>query len=163
MERARRVALGQIGPCKFDRLHPVDLIACLCIDRPAEFGRRRVPCGDALEPFRRIADARHSRPGHRPVSNLHDVRGAPDLYDDGGFSGGSLERAGLKRLRADIEAGWVDTIIVYKVDRLTRSLADFAKTVDVLDAAGASFVSITQSFNTTTSMQVDGRAVTARL
>jgi site-specific DNA recombinase len=76
----------------------------------------------------------------------------PDLYDDGGFSGGSMDRPGLKRLLADIQAGKVDTIIVYKVDRLTRSLADFAKIVDVLDAAGASFVSITQSFNTTTSM-----------
>jgi DNA invertase Pin-like site-specific DNA recombinase len=76
----------------------------------------------------------------------------PDLFDDGGFSGGSMERPGLKRLLADIQAGKVDTIIVYKVDRLTRSLADFAKIVDVLDAAGASFVSITQSFNTTTSM-----------
>ena len=76
----------------------------------------------------------------------------PDLYDDGGFSGGSMERPGLKRLLADIEAGRVDVIVVYKVDRLTRSLADFAKIVDVLDARGASFVSITQAFNTTTSM-----------
>ena len=76
----------------------------------------------------------------------------PDLYDDGGFSGGSMERPGLKQLLADIEAGKVDTIIVYKVDRLTRSLADFAKIVDVFDAANASFVSITQSFITTTSM-----------
>ena len=76
----------------------------------------------------------------------------PDAYDDGGFSGGSMERPGLKRLLADVEAGRVDTIIVYKVDRLTRSLADFAKIVEVLDARGASFVSITQSFNTTTSM-----------
>jgi site-specific DNA recombinase len=76
----------------------------------------------------------------------------PDLYDDGGFSGGSMERPGLKRLMADIEANKVDVIIVYKVDRLTRSLADFAKIVDVLDAAGASFVSITQVFNTTSSM-----------
>jgi DNA invertase Pin-like site-specific DNA recombinase len=76
----------------------------------------------------------------------------PDLYDDGGFSGGTMERPGLKRLLADVEAGKVDTIVVYKVDRLTRSLADFAKIVDILDAAGASFVSITQAFNTTTSM-----------
>ncbi len=76
----------------------------------------------------------------------------PDLYDDGGFSGGSMERPGLKRLLGDIEAGRVDVIVVYKVDRLTRSLADFAKIVDVLDAKGASFVSITQAFNTTTSM-----------
>lgn len=76
----------------------------------------------------------------------------PDLYDDGGFSGGSMERPGLKRLLADIEAGRVDVIVVYKVDRLTRSLADFARIVDVLDTKGASFVSITQAFNTTTSM-----------
>jgi len=75
-----------------------------------------------------------------------------DLYDDGGFSGGSMERPGLKRLLGNIEAGRVDVIVVYKVDRLTRSLADFAKIVDVLDARGASFVSITQASNTTTSM-----------
>ncbi|PTQ13329.1 hypothetical protein CLG96_04305 [Sphingomonas oleivorans] len=76
----------------------------------------------------------------------------PGRYDDGGFSGGTMERPGLKRLLADIEAGRVDVIVVYKVDRLTRSLADFAKIVDVLDARGASFVSITQAFNTTSSM-----------
>lgn len=77
---------------------------------------------------------------------------APGHYDDGGFSGGNMQRPGLVRLMADIEAGKVDTIVVYKVDRLTRNLADFAKIVDVLDAKEASFVSITQSFNTTTSM-----------
>ncbi|KQN19592.1 hypothetical protein ASE86_12195 [Sphingomonas sp. Leaf33] len=76
----------------------------------------------------------------------------PGTYDDGGFSGGSMERPGLKRLLADIESGRVDVIVVYKVDRLTRSLADFAKIVEVLDARGASFVSVTQAFNTTTSM-----------
>ena len=76
----------------------------------------------------------------------------PEPYDDGGFSGGTMERPALKRLLAAVRAGAVDIIIVYKVDRLTRSLADFAKIVDVLDAAGASFVSITQAFNTTTSM-----------
>ena len=58
----------------------------------------------------------------------------PELYDDGGFSGGNMERPGLKRLMADVEAGKVDVIVVYKVDRLTRSLADFAKIVEVLDA-----------------------------
>ncbi|WP_374388003.1 recombinase family protein [Sandaracinobacter sp.] len=73
-------------------------------------------------------------------------------YDDGGFSGGSMERPGLKMLLADIAAGKIDVVVVYKVDRLTRSLADFAKIVEVLDARGASFVSVTQSFNTTTSM-----------
>jgi len=73
-------------------------------------------------------------------------------YDDGGFSGGSMERPALKRLLTDVAARKVDTIVVYKIDRLTRSLNDFAKIVDVLDAAGASFVSVTQAFNTTTSM-----------
>lgn len=77
---------------------------------------------------------------------------APGIYDDGGFSGGTMERPGLKRLLAEVEAGRVDVIVVYKVDRLTRSLADFAKIVEVLDAQGASFVSVTQAFNTTTSM-----------
>jgi DNA invertase Pin-like site-specific DNA recombinase len=75
-----------------------------------------------------------------------------DRYDDGGFSGGNMERPGLKRLLADVEAGRVDIILLYKIDRLTRSLTDFARIVDVLDRAEASFVSITQSFNTTTSM-----------
>ncbi len=75
-----------------------------------------------------------------------------DLYDDGGLSGGTLERPALKRLLADIEAGKVRIVVVYKVDRLTRSLADFAKIVEVFDAHGASFVSVTQQFNTTTSM-----------
>jgi DNA invertase Pin-like site-specific DNA recombinase len=73
-------------------------------------------------------------------------------YDDGGFSGGSMLRPGLKALLADIEAGLVDVIVVYKVDRLTRSLADFAKIVEQLDSKQASFVSVTQAFNTTTSM-----------
>ncbi len=73
-------------------------------------------------------------------------------YDDGGFSGGNMERPGLKALLAEVDAGHVDVIVVYKVDRLTRSLADFAKIVERLDAKQASFVSVTQAFNTTTSM-----------
>jgi site-specific DNA recombinase len=73
-------------------------------------------------------------------------------YDDGGYSGGSMNRPGLQRLLADIEAGRVDVVVVYKVDRLTRSLADFAKLVEIFDRRGVSFVSITQQFNTTTSM-----------
>ncbi|MES2987948.1 MAG: recombinase family protein [Pseudomonadota bacterium] len=76
----------------------------------------------------------------------------PCDYEDGGFSGGNMSRPGLKRLLADIDAGKVDVIVVYKVDRLTRSLADFAKIVEVLDAKQASFVSVTQAFNTTSSM-----------
>src|SRR5580704_1436048 len=73
-------------------------------------------------------------------------------YDDGGFSGGNMERPALQRLLADIQGGRIDIIVVYKVDRLTRSLADFAKMVEVFDAQGASFVAVTQQFNTTTSM-----------
>ena len=74
------------------------------------------------------------------------------MYDDGGLSGGTLERPALRRLLADIEAGRIDTVVVYKVDRLTRSLGDFAKIVDVFDNRGVSFVSVTQQFNTTSSM-----------
>ncbi len=76
----------------------------------------------------------------------------PTLYDDGGFSGGNMERPALASLLADVDAGKIDTVVVYKVDRLTRSLADFARIVDRLDGAGISFVSVTQAFNTTTSM-----------
>src|SRR5271155_5305215 len=75
-----------------------------------------------------------------------------DRYDDGGFSGGSMDRPALQKLLVDVQARRIDVIVVYKVDRLTRSLADFAKLVETFDAHGVSFVSVTQSFNTTTSM-----------
>ena len=75
-----------------------------------------------------------------------------DDYDDGGFSGGNMERPALKRLMADIDAGTIDIVVVYKIDRLTRSLADFSKMVEVFERHGVSFVSVTQQFNTTTSM-----------
>lgn len=75
----------------------------------------------------------------------------PDMYDDGGLSGGTMERPALQRLLNDIKAGKVRIVVAYKVDRLTRSLADFAKIVDVLAEHDASFVSVTQQFNTTTS------------
>src|SRR6266540_5783304 len=73
-------------------------------------------------------------------------------YDDGGYSGGNTDRPALKHLLEDVKAGKVDVIVVYKVDRLTRSLADFAKLVQLFDQRGVSFVSVTQQFNTTTSM-----------
>ena len=76
----------------------------------------------------------------------------PDHYDDGGFSGGSMERPALQKLLTDIRSGRIDVVIVYKVDRLTRSLADFAKLVELFDAYKVSFVSVTQAFNTTSSM-----------
>ena len=75
-----------------------------------------------------------------------------EKYDDGGYSGGNLERPALKRLTADIRAGKVQTVVVYKVDRLTRSLSDFAKLIELFEARGVTFVSVTQAFNTTTSM-----------
>jgi len=73
-------------------------------------------------------------------------------YDDAGFSGATMDRPALRRLLAEIAAGRVDTVVVYKIDRLTRSLTDFAKIVEILDARSTSFVSVTQQFNTTTSM-----------
>jgi site-specific DNA recombinase len=76
----------------------------------------------------------------------------PAHYDDGGYSGGTMERPALQRLLQDVEAKKVNVIVVYKVDRLTRSLADFAKIVEALDSHGVSFVSVTQQFNTTSSM-----------
>src|SRR5260370_3569843 len=73
-------------------------------------------------------------------------------YDDGGFSGATMDRPALQELLADITGGRLDTVVVYKIDRLTRSLTDFAKIVEILDTKDASFVSVTQQFNTTTSM-----------
>jgi site-specific DNA recombinase len=73
-------------------------------------------------------------------------------YDDGGISGGTMERPGLQRLLSDIDAGLIDMVVIYKIDRLTRSLADFARLVERLEQRGCSFVSVTQAFNTSTSM-----------
>ena len=92
-------------------------------------------------------------------------------YDDGGLSGGTMERLALQQLLTDIGQGMVDIVVVYKVDRLTRSLADFAKMVEVFDARGVSFVAVTQQFNTITWMgrltlaqgHVDGRSGADRL
>src|SRR3981081_2994836 len=87
------------------------------------------------------------------LSQRHEGwRTVPARYDDGGYSGGTMERPALKRLLEDVEAKKVNVIVVYKVDRLTRSLSDFAKIVEALDARGVSFVSVTQQFNTTSSM-----------
>jgi len=76
----------------------------------------------------------------------------PDRYDDGAFSGASIDRPALQKMLAEIRAGKIDIVVVYKVDRLTRSLADFAKLVELFDEHSVSFVSVTQSFNTTSSM-----------
>ena len=108
---------------------------------------------DGLEQEYNSLDAQYDACTAYALSQRHEGwTVTKDRYDDGGFSGGTLERPGLKQLLADIEAGKVDIILLYKIDRLTRSLSDFAKIVEILDRKGASFVSITQSFNTTTSM-----------
>jgi DNA invertase Pin-like site-specific DNA recombinase len=93
---------------------------------------------------------RHCRPRAIALTSL--ARLVRTRYDDGGYSGGSTERPALQRLLADIRDRKIDIVVVYKVDRLTRSLADFAKLVELFDAHGVSFVSVTQQFNTTTSM-----------
>lgn len=121
------------------------------IQRCAVYTRKSTE--DGLEKEFNSLDAQYEACAAYALSQKHEGwELVPERYDDGGFSGGNMERPALKRLMADVAAGKVDIILVYKIDRLTRSLADFAKIVDVLDTAKASFVSITQSFNTTTSM-----------
>lgn len=108
---------------------------------------------DGLEQEYNSLDAQYDACAAYALSQRHEGwTVVSERYDDGGFSGGSMERPGLSRLLADIQSGKVNIILLYKIDRLTRSLSDFARIVDVLDKTGASFVSITQSFNTTTSM-----------
>jgi site-specific DNA recombinase len=113
----------------------------------------RKSCEEGLEQSFNSLDAQREACEAFIVSQRHEGwRIIPAQYDDGGYSGGNLERPALQRLLADVAAKQIDTIVVYKVDRLTRSLADFAKIIEALDTAGASFVSVTQQFNTTTSM-----------
>lgn len=108
---------------------------------------------DGLEQEYNSLDAQYDACAAYALSQRHEGWTLiSERYDDGGFSGGNMVRPGLNKLLADVGAGKVDIILLYKIDRLTRSLSDFARIVDVLDKAGASFVSITQSFNTTTSM-----------
>jgi len=108
---------------------------------------------EGLEQSFNSLDAQREACGAFIASQRHECwRALPARYDDGGYSGGNVERPALKRLLEDVQANKIDTIVVYKVDRLTRSLADFAKIVEALDARGVSFVSVTQQFNTTTSM-----------
>lgn len=108
---------------------------------------------EGLEQDFNSLDAQREACGAYVLSQKHEGWAElSDRYDDGGFSGGSMDRPGLIKLLNDVEAGRVDVIVVYKVDRLTRSLADFAKMVDLFDEAGVSFVSVTQAFNTTSSM-----------
>jgi len=124
-------------------------------------GKRQVRCAvytrksteEGLEQDFNSLDAQYEACAAYVSSQRHEgwtlIKGS---YDDGGYSGGTLERPALRRLLADVEARKIDVIVLYKVDRLTRALSDFARIVEVLDSRDASFVSVTQSFNTTTSM-----------
>jgi site-specific DNA recombinase len=128
---------------------------------PATRSSRRLRCAiytrkssdEGLEQAFNSLDAQREACAAFVLSQKHEGWSVlPTLYDDGGYSGGTLERPALKRLLADIADAKVDVVVVYKIDRLTRSLFDFAKIVEVFEARGVSFVSITQQFNTTTSM-----------
>lgn len=113
----------------------------------------RKSCEEGLEQSFNSLEAQREACQAFALSQRHEGwRVLPARYDDGGYSGGNLERPALKQLLEDVAAKKIDTIVVYKVDRLTRSLADFAKIIEALDAGGVSFVSVTQQFNTTTSM-----------
>ena len=127
----------------------------------AQTGRKTLRCAiytrksteEGLEQDFNSLDAQREACAAYALSQKHEGwTTLSDRYDDGGYSGGTMERPALSRLLAAVEAGKVDAVIVYKVDRLTRSLTDFARIVAIFDAAGVSFVSITQAFNTTTSM-----------
>ena len=99
--------------------------------------------------FNSLDAQREAAEAYIESQRLQGWRALPDRYDDGGFSGGDMERPGLQRLLADVDAGKVDVIVVYKIDRLSRSLLDFMKMIERFNEQGVSFVSVTQHFNTT--------------
>ncbi|MBI5923821.1 MAG: recombinase family protein [Betaproteobacteria bacterium] len=113
----------------------------------------RVSTDERLDQSFNSLDAQREA-GHAYIVSQRSEGWSPvvDAYDDGGYSGGNTERPALKRLMADIEAGRIDIVVVYKIDRLTRSLADFSRLIEVFERHKLSFVSVTQQFNTTTSM-----------
>ncbi|EXI92864.1 MAG: DNA-invertase hin [Candidatus Accumulibacter sp. BA-94] len=123
--------------------------------------KRRVRCAvytrkstdEGMEQEYNSIDAQRDA-GHAYIASQRAEGWIPvaDDYDDPAFSGGNMERPALRRMMADIEAGRIDVVVIYKIDRLTRSLADFSKMVEVFERYGVSFVSVTQQFNTTTSM-----------
>src|SRR5687767_1011755 len=113
----------------------------------------RVSSDEGLEQAFNSLDAQREACAAYILSQKHEGwTTLPARYDDGGYSGGSMDRPALRQLLADVRAGRIDAVIVYKVDRLTRALADFARIIAIFDAAGVSFVSVTQAFNTTFSM-----------
>jgi len=107
---------------------------------------------EGLEQSFHSLDAQREACAAYVMSQTHEGwEAVAERYDDGGWSGGNMDRPALRQLLEDVKVGKIDIIVVYKVDRLTRSLADFAKIVEILDGHGASFVSVTQAFNTTNS------------
>ena len=119
--------------------------------RAAVYTRRR--SDEGLDQEFNYLDAQHEACSAYMASQRHEGwKMIKKRFDYGGISGSTLERPALKALLADVDKGLVDMIVVYKSDRLTRSLSDFAKLIDCLDAKGCSFVSVTQSFNTSSSM-----------
>ncbi len=129
---------------KADKKMPLELRCAIYTRKSTEEGLEQE--FNSLDAQRESGEAYIAAQKHEGWSCL------PDRYDDGGFTGGNMDRPALKRLLADIDAGKVDCIVVYKVDRLSRSLNDFSKIMDVLERHKVSFVSVTQQFNTNTSM-----------
>jgi site-specific DNA recombinase len=119
--------------------------------RCAIYTRKSTEHGLELE-FNSLDAQREACEAYIKSQTSHGWKALPQRYDDPAYSGGNLDRPALKKLLADIEAGRIDVVVVYKIDRLTRSLADFAKLVEAFDARSISFVAVTQQFNTTTSM-----------
>ena len=120
-------------------------------NRCAIYTRKSTEEGLALE-FNSLDAQRESAEAYIASQKCEGWVCLPDRYDDGGFTGGNMDRPALKRLMADIEAGKIDCIVVYKVDRLSRSIMDFARMMETFEKHGVSFVSVTQQFNTTHSM-----------
>ena len=126
--------------------HPKKAAATLPLVRCAIYTRKSTEEGleqefNSLDAQRESAEAFIRSQAHEGWTCL------PDRYDDGGFTGGNMERPALQRLLADIRAGKIDCVVTYKVDRLSRSLLDFAKMMETFERHGVSFVSITQQFN----------------
>src|SRR6516164_6186239 len=125
--------------------------ASLPIVRCAAYTRKSTEEGLQLE-FNSLDAQRESAEAFIASQQHEGWTCLPDRYDDGGFTGGNTDRPGLQRLLADIDSGRVDCVVVYKVDRLSRSLLDFARMMEIFDKHKVSFVSVTQQFNTATSM-----------
>src|SRR3954467_15010105 len=141
----RRASKRQVPPDGERTKAPIPRLRCAIYTRKSS--------EDGLEQEFNSLDAQREACLAYITSQRHEGwKALPTHYDDGGFSGGTLNRPAVQQLLADIRAGRVDLVVIYKVDRLTRSLADFAKLVEIFDVRGVSFVSITQHFNTSTSI-----------